>query len=158
MSNEPAFPLKCRTCREKAVVRAKLDYEAEVEHDGRAYRVKVPQLKVLKCDHCGAIVLDDEADERISDALRRAAGLLSPDEIRAGRNRLGLKQKEMAACLNVAESTLSRWETGGQIQQRAMDTLLRLFFDVPEVRARLGCPTSSGQAEKGRRRKRTTGR
>jgi putative zinc finger/helix-turn-helix YgiT family protein len=140
MNTSLLSPLKCRTCREKAVVPTRIDYEAEIEHDGRLYQVKVPQLDVLRCDRCRAVVLDDAANERVSEALRRAAGLLSPAEIRAGRKRLNLKQKEMASCLNVAESTLSRWETGGQIQQRAMDTLLRLFFDLPEVRAHLGCP------------------
>jgi putative zinc finger/helix-turn-helix YgiT family protein len=140
-------PLKCRTCREKGVVPVTMDYTAEIEHDGRLYQVKVPQLEVLRCGACGAIVLGDAASERVSEALRRAAGLLSPAEIKAGRKRLNLKQKELASYLNVAESTLSRWETGGQIQQRAMDTLLRLFFDLPEVRARLGCPEVEPIAE-----------
>ena len=30
-------------------------------------------------------------------------------------------------------------ERGGQVQQRAMDLLLRAFFDVPEFREYLGC-------------------
>jgi DNA-binding transcriptional regulator YiaG len=46
-------------------------------------------------------------------------------------------QKELAVQLAVAEATLSRWETGGQIQQRAMDKLLRLFFGLPAVRVAL---------------------
>jgi hypothetical protein len=40
--------------------------------------------------------------------------------------------------LDVSESTLSRWETGAQIQQRAMDKLLRGFFEVPAFRQYLG--------------------
>ena len=49
-----------------------------------------------------------------------------------------LTQKLLADHLGIAESTLSRWETGAQIQQRAFDKLLRLYFDVPEARRHLG--------------------
>jgi len=34
----------------------------------------------------------------------------------------------------VAVASLSRWETGGQIQQRALDRLLRLYFGCEQVR------------------------
>jgi hypothetical protein len=34
----------------------------------------------------------------------------------------------LAAHLGVAKETVSRWETGGQIQQRGYDLLLRLYF------------------------------
>ena len=78
--------------------------------------------------------LDDEANNRVSDALRAKAMLLTPEEIRRGREALGLTQKQMAQYLQVGESTLSRWETGGQIQQRSLDRLMRLYFHVPEAR------------------------
>ena len=96
--------------------------------------LSLPALKVFRCELCGAIVLDDEANHRISLALREAGGLLSPEEIRRGREKLGLTQKQLAHYLQVGEETLSRWETGGQIQQRAMDRLLRIYFQVPEAR------------------------
>ena len=60
-------------------------YEAELEHDGRKYAVKVADLRVLRCRECGTIVLGDEAEERLTDALRAAAGLLTPAEIRHAR-------------------------------------------------------------------------
>jgi putative zinc finger/helix-turn-helix YgiT family protein len=128
------FPWKCGTCRNRGLQPVVLDYAAEIGHDGRAYQVTVPALSVLRCEQCGAIVLNEEADRRISEALRTAAGLLSPEEIRRGREKLGLTQKQLANHLQVGEATLSRWETGGQIQQRSMDRLLRLYFQVPEAR------------------------
>jgi putative zinc finger/helix-turn-helix YgiT family protein len=57
--------------------------------------------------------------------------LLSPEEIRRSREKLGLTQKQFAALLGVGEATVSRWETGAQIQQRAMDRFLRLCFASP---------------------------
>jgi hypothetical protein len=76
--------------RERAVTPTKLDrYEVELEHDGRKYAISVPDLLVLKCGNCGEVCLDDAADERLSEALRAAAGLLSPAEIRRGREGAG---------------------------------------------------------------------
>jgi putative zinc finger/helix-turn-helix YgiT family protein len=115
-----------------------VDYAAEMEHDGRSYSFVVPQLEVLECENCRARTLPDAAFERVTAALRAKAELLTPAEIRQKREALKLTQKQLAAFLKVAESTVSRWETGGQIQQRAMDLLLRGFFEVPEVRRYYG--------------------
>jgi putative zinc finger/helix-turn-helix YgiT family protein len=143
------FPWKCRTCREVAVSRERIVYATEVEHDGRAYPVTLPDLEVLRCARCGATVLDDEANRRISEAFRSAAGLLAPAAIRRHREALGLTQKQLATFLDVAESTLSRWETGAQVQQRAMDKLLRAFFDLPEFRRYLGAVTTKQEPAAG---------
>ena len=89
---------------------------------------------VARCENCGNVVLDDRANNELIDALRVVAGLLHPSVIRERREALGLTQKTLAGHLRVAESTLSRWESGAQIQQRAMDTLLRGYFYVDEFR------------------------
>lgn len=140
------FPWKCGTCRQRGLVPAVIDYQVELTHDGRAYLINLPGLNVFRCEQCAAIVLDDEADKKISDALHAAAGLLPAEEIRRGREKLGLTQKQLAHYLQVGEATLSRWETGGQIQQRAMDRLLRIYFQVPEAR-RFIETTASAPAE-----------
>jgi DNA-binding transcriptional regulator YiaG len=111
-----------------------IHYAEEHDHDGRIYQITVPGLEVDHCEKCGAIVLDDLANERVTAEIRRQAGLMNPAEIRTQRLKLSLSQKDMAAALCVAEGTLSRWETGAQIQQRAMDLHLRTFFFVPEAR------------------------
>jgi putative zinc finger/helix-turn-helix YgiT family protein len=131
---------KCGTCRQVALRPEIIRYAARLQHDGREYDIVVPDLAVRRCGNCGAVTLDEAADERISQALRRTAGLLEPAEIRHHRETLGLTRRQVADYLGLAESTLSRWETGAQIQQRCLDRLVRLFFDVPEVRARLGVP------------------
>jgi putative zinc finger/helix-turn-helix YgiT family protein len=140
MSMKP-FPWKCGHCRERAVSPVTLDtYTAELDHDGRKYPISVVNFPVARCEKCGSIILDDAANRRLSDVLRATAGLLPPAEIRAGREAVGLTQKELASYLQVAEATLSRWETGAQIQQRSMDKLLRGFFGVAEFRRFLGVP------------------
>jgi putative zinc finger/helix-turn-helix YgiT family protein len=135
------FPWKCGKCRERAVNPATLPtYSADLEHDGRKYHVVLTDMQVAKCENCGTIMLDDAASRRLSDALRNEAGLLQPAEIRANREALGFTQKTLASFLLIAEATLSRWETGAQIQQRAMDAFLRVFFQSSEARGILGVP------------------
>jgi putative zinc finger/helix-turn-helix YgiT family protein len=120
-----------------------MDYITEIVHDGRPYTVTVPALRTPRCQNpaCRTIILDTDANRRISQTFRRTANLLEPEEIRRRREELGLKQTELAARLDVAPATLSRWETGAQIQQRSLDKLLRLFFGLPEVRRALDPPT-----------------
>lgn len=119
------YPKRCGKCGRQAMRLATVPYDTTIEHDGRTYRVEIPEFSVPRCSNCKAISIDDEADQQISAAFRRAARLLAPEDIRQGRERLGLKQKEFANLLGVGEATVSRWETGAQIQQRAMDRFLR---------------------------------
>ena len=60
--------------------------------------------------------------------------MLSPDEIRQIREQLGMSQKELAKKLQLGEVSISRWESNSVIQTAALDLLLRLMRDVPEVR------------------------
>ena len=128
------FPWKCGRCGERAVVPAIVSYTTQIEHDGRSYSVTVPALEIPRCSKCGAMVRDDPSNRRISDALRQQLGLLTPEQIRKNRETLGLTQRQLANRLGIADATLSRWETGAQIQQRSMDRLLRLYFAFDNVR------------------------
>jgi putative zinc finger/helix-turn-helix YgiT family protein len=136
---ERVFSKKCSNpkCRQRAVALATVDYRINIDHDGRKYDVHLPVFVVPQCGTCGTIVLDDEANREISAAFRKQAGLLSPEEIRVSRQELGLNQQELADLLGVAVSTLSRWETGAQIQQRCLDKFLRVFFASREARETL---------------------
>lgn len=130
---------ECMNCRQRAVSPTRLDsYTTELEHDGRKNANTLADFPVLKTRHCGEIYLNDADDERLSEALRAAAGLLSPAEIRTAREGFGLTRKQLAGLLRISEFTLSRWETGVQIQQRSMDAFLRIFFGSGEARRLLG--------------------
>ena len=58
-------------------------------------------------------------------------GLLPAEDIRDIRQRFGLTQAALARLLRLGASTLSRWESGRNVQTAAMDVLLRLIRDVP---------------------------
>jgi transcriptional regulator with XRE-family HTH domain len=130
------YPWKCSECRERAVSPVTLPcYSTQLDHDGKTYEVSVEDFQVLRCAKCGELEIQDKSSTRLLEALRHEAGLLLPHEIRERRTALGLSQKALATAMKVAESTLSRWETGAQIQQRCMDQFLRVVFNVSEVRA-----------------------
>ena len=134
------FP-RCGKCRQRAMALATVSYSTPIDHDGRTYTVTIPEFIVPRCGNCGTIALDEEANRQISEAFRKQAGLLTPEQIRQHRAGLGLTQQDMADQLGLAVSTLSRWETGAQIQQRALDRFVRAFFLLPQLRRAL----ASGQ-------------
>jgi len=131
------FPWRCLECGKKEVRPAVVSHTSEIRHDGRLYTVKVPKLRVPRCKACDELIFENEADEQIALALREQLGLLSPDEIRGNRDKLGLSQRELAEHLGVAVEIISRWENGVLIPSRAMDRYLRLYFTVPAARSAL---------------------
>jgi putative zinc finger/helix-turn-helix YgiT family protein len=62
---------------------------------------------------------------------RKKHGLLSAEEIRALRERLDLTQADLARLLRLGANTVSRWESGRNVQTAAMDILLRIVRDLP---------------------------
>lgn len=131
------FPWRCRQCGQHKVDLTTLSYDDEVRHDGRLHAFTIPNLTLPVCQACGAKVFTEEVDDQINVALRAHLHLMTPGEIRAGLDRLQLTPREAAERLGIAEETLSFWLDEVQIQSRAMDNLLRVFFAFPQVRTAL---------------------
>ena len=97
--------------------------------------VAVASAAHLSCPRCGEIVLRFQDAKRLGeDAIaiyREKHGLLSADEIRAIRERFDLTQAGLARLLRLGANTVSRWESGRNVQTAAMDILLRLIRDLP---------------------------
>jgi putative zinc finger/helix-turn-helix YgiT family protein len=97
--------------------------------------ITVPSASHLKCPKCGEIVLRFQEARRLhedaSEIYRRKHGLLSAHEIRAIRERFDLTQAGLARLLRLGANTVSRWESGRNVQTAAMDMLLRLIRDLP---------------------------
>ncbi|HVA50411.1 MAG TPA: helix-turn-helix domain-containing protein [Pirellulales bacterium] len=135
---ERPFPWQCRRCAKKEVELATISYDAEIRHDGRLHKFAVPNLDIPVCRACGEKVFSEKVDDQINVALRSHLNLLTPADMRTGLEHIGMTQRDAADRLGVAEATLSRWLTDTQIQSRAMDNLLRVFFAFPQVRNALG--------------------
>lgn len=138
--------LECPQCGKVEVESAIFDFDAEVRHDGKLHAFTVPGLRAWQCRTCGERIFTNDVDRQVNEALRSHLGLLSPREIRVGIDRVGMSQKEVAECLNIAEATLSRWLNEVQIQSKSLDTLLRIFFAFPNVRESLCAGTSGSHA------------
>ena len=95
----------------------------------------VPDSPHLRCPKCKEVVLRlDEARklrERAHEIYREKLGLLTADDIQSLRERHGLTQGGLGELLGLGQNTLSRWESGRNVQSLAMDYLLRLVRDVP---------------------------
>jgi len=116
---------------------ASIAYSESHFHDGESYQIEILQLPILKCGSCGEVILTNESDEQISDAIRSAAKLLSPIELRQKREQIGWSTLDLANATRSAEATIIRWENGGQLHRKIDDCLLRLIFDRADVRTQL---------------------
>ncbi|MFO0934896.1 MAG: type II toxin-antitoxin system MqsA family antitoxin [Gemmataceae bacterium] len=125
---------KCVACRQREVVSCVHSIDETVSHDGQSYHVHLDNAKMSKCLNCGNTILDDETIDELYSKMRMLAGLLQPYEIKQIRQKFGLTQKEFSSYLGVAESTLCRWETGSQIQQKSLNKMLVAFDSEPRVR------------------------
>lgn len=97
--------------------------------------IGVPFAAHLRCPKCGEVVLRLQDSKRLGeDAItiyRKKHDLLSADEIRAIRERFNLTQADLARLLRLGANTVSRWESGRNVQTAAMDILLRMIRDLP---------------------------
>lgn len=118
---------RCGTMMKEARGRLKLRINRE--------EIAVPSASHLRCPKCGEIVLRFQEAKRLHEdaceIYRRKHGLLSAHEIRGIRERFSLKQADLARLLRLGANTVSRWESGRNVQTAAMDILLRMIRDLP---------------------------
>jgi putative zinc finger/helix-turn-helix YgiT family protein len=134
-ANARPFPWPCSNCCTLTVVPTVIDYTAKVKQDGVIHELHLPGIEAPRCSTCGNLTITTAVDELVNDALRSKLHLLTPEQMRQGIEKLGLKQQELAELLGVAPETISGWVSGALIQSRAMDNFLRVYFAVPEARA-----------------------
>ena len=89
-----------------------------------------------ECTQCGERIFGTALNARIEREAGKRWGLLSPEQIRAIREKAGLTQAAMAFWLGVGEKTYTRWEAGKSYQNKSSDNLIRLFDQNPELLAR----------------------
>jgi len=121
----------CPNCEEYRETRL---VDREETYAVRGEKITVP-VKVRICSSCGESIGSDEADQEILDAVyaeyRRRFDLLTPERIKAIRQRYRLSQKSFAVLLGMSEATINRYEKGG-LQDQAHDTAIRAC-EKPEI-------------------------
>jgi len=133
-TSDHCFPDVCTECGKEEVRLASIPYDAEVKYEGHLHKFHIAQLIVARCDSCGDVVFSHATHEQIYDALREHLHLLSRQEIRVRIEQLGLTQKELGEEIGVAPETISRWLSGGYVQSRAYDKLMRFYFEREEAK------------------------
>jgi len=117
-------------------------------------------MRGLRCDNCRWETQDiagaAELARQATDVYRRKHHLLTGEEIRLRRERLNLSQEGFSEWLRVGVASVKRWE-GAQVQERAMDELIRLKTDpvalddeAKVVRARLATARAAAKAKRPR--------
>ncbi len=112
----------------------------------RGMEIEYPK-EVFRCQSCNIEIGTQEQAEKVQNAIsstfRQKSGLLTSDEIRTARDRLGLSQQQLADKVGVGVASIKRWETGA-IQTKSMDKTLRAFFN--ETGQILNCDFSGGRS------------
>ena len=125
----------CFECGQGSLVSGDMDLVGE--RNGESFVVR---MEGLKCDRCGFQTIDSgqssEFTRLVSDAYRESHGLLTGAEIRARRMQLDMTQQQFAEYLGPGIASVKRWEAG-QIQDKAMDELMRLKTDPVAARHNL---------------------
>lgn len=111
------------------------DLPAEIVRETRHVPLGQRRVEVedefLRCGSCREEFytpeLADQRHKRAVDRARMEDNLLSPAQIKAIREELGLSQKVFEQVLGVGEKTCVRWEMGRVCQNVATDRLIRLI-------------------------------
>ena len=77
----------------------------------------------------GEVFLDGTAREKMERIKARHMGLVSNEELKVLRNRLGLTQKQISELLQIGEKTYTRWESGRERPSRSLNLLLCALRD-----------------------------
>jgi HTH-type transcriptional regulator/antitoxin MqsA len=124
----------CPICGTSGALTAE-SFDGDIKHNGHA--LTVLGLERSRCSACNAApVMTDQIRRNqivIADAKRRSDGLLSGDEIRRIRERLGLSQSAAASVFGGGGNAFSKYERGEVLQSVPMDRLLRIAVDLPGV-------------------------
>ncbi len=91
-------------------------------------------IPVERCTGCGEEFTGPEAETIQHEAICRHMGVLAPSEIRAIREDAGYSRSAFAQLTGLGESSLQRWEDGDEVQQPAIDRLLRLLRGIASGR------------------------
>lgn len=94
------------------------------------------QVPVRTCSDCGFSFRDHVADAICHDAVCRHLEVMTPDQIRGLREFYRLTQTEFSKITGLGEATVSRWERGSVIQNKAYDNYLYLLR-FPETLQRI---------------------
>lgn len=91
------------------------------------------EITVHHCPSCGTSFTSEDANVARHEAVCRHLGVFTPQEVRAVREKNNLNQAEFANLTKIGTASLSRWESGLLIQNKAYDNYLYLLAFVDNI-------------------------
>lgn len=132
---KPVETMECPRCGKQKL--GEREFAKTVPFRGEQFTIRV---KCMRCDECAFESFTPKQLDLhlriVADEYRKRHGLLQSDEIRSLRLKLGWSQADAARYLGVGIASLKRWE-GAQVQDIAMDRLMRVCMDPEEARKNL---------------------
>src|SRR5947209_2958076 len=123
---------KCPVCGHQPLVPRLIDDTFEYGTDSECVLVHAHEVPVEVCENCGESYSGPTAAAVRHRAICQALRLLTPEQIKALREQLGLTQSQFARLTGIGEATISRWERGRLVQTKALDRYLRLLHSRPD--------------------------
>lgn len=124
---------KCPIC-EKGRLKKEVVSES-FEYKGKT--IVIPNYIKYRCDACGEAIVDNNTMQKSGKVLkefkREVDGLLTAEQIKAIRLKLGLTQEDLAEIVGGGAKSLARYESGKVCQSRGMDNLLRILDAYPHT-------------------------
>ena len=127
------FGNRCEECG-RGTVRETRRKDFQVPFDGIPF--VVPEAIIGVCDVCGAINYHGREYKRWKALFHkhqsRTGGVLSPADIRAVREALGMTMSDFSALIGTTRQSLHYWEKDGREvpQSRMVDLMLRLLQEA----------------------------
>jgi DNA-binding transcriptional regulator YiaG len=129
----------------------KTSFEVCLPGTGNTPPRPVESIEVEVFEEFGEEFLTPESMRTVENIKARHLGLMTGEDIKAMRKRLGLTQKEMTELLDCGEKSLSRWENGHGYPTGIVNKMLRLldegFLSPSDLRA-VGGPRSELASER----------
>lgn len=97
----------------------------------------IPNYVTYVCTSCGEAIVDNvtlkESGKKLKDFQRQVDGLLTGQQIKAIRKKLGLSQEQLADIIGGGLKSVARYESGQVCQSKGMDNLLRILDAYPHT-------------------------
>lgn len=107
------------------------------EFEYKRKKIQVPNYHVFSCDKCKEELVSPitirETEKTLTDFRRKVDGLLTSDEIKAIRKKIGKTQIKMSSMFGYSPKTFARYENGQVTQSKSMDVLLRIININPFI-------------------------
>ena len=124
--------VKCPLCGVGFLQDEICDHETYFREGVHNIKLVIKDLAIKRCSNCKEEFMPKEALERVQVEKHNRRGLLTMEQLKEIRKKLGYTQVEMAELLGVGKKTYLRWEKGLYLQNTSMDRYIRLIAENPE--------------------------